>query len=609
MNTVCGWYAGHATFSKDHLETMLRAVLPDGSAYDTRAGDQHALACASRRHQHSIADKSGCYAVIAGQPYWSDEKLASIANNKNHASALLSAYLDQGEHCLDLLQGNFVLAIIDPGQRKLFLAIDRIGNEALFYTRMNDGFAFSSRAASLLTLPGISRELNQQALYDYLYFHAIPSPETVYQGLSKLAPGHYLVLQDNSASTHRYWSPDFAKSHESQTELESRLHSILRRSLQRSAPGSNAGTFLSGGVDSSTISGLLAELQQQSAKTFSIGFDAEEYNEIEYARLTSKHFKTQLHEYFVTPQDVVDIVPRIAEYYDEPFGNSSAVPVYYCAKLAKDNGVSLMLAGDGGDELFAGNEHYRKQQIFGIYDKTPGFVKCLLQPMIRYFPGGQYIMPIRKARSYIEQARVPMPKRLETYNMLHHFDAKNTFTEEFYAQISESAPIKHMQEQYFAVQSGSMLDRMLLLDWKQTLADNDLRKVNGMCDLAGVDVSYPLLDDELLEFSMTVPDKMKIKGNQLRYFFKHAMRDFLPRGVLTKSKHGFGLPFGVWMRTHQPLQELAYDNIAALKQRHMLKNDFLNQLVKLHREDHAAFYGEFIWVLMMLELWLSSHQH
>ena len=609
MNTVCGWYTNYAGFPRDYLEPMLRAVLPDGSRHDARNGDQYALACGSRNQAHNIAEKNGCYAVITGRPYWHDEKLASIANINNHASALLIAYLDQGEHCLDSLQGNFALAIIDPGQRKLLLAIDRIGNEALHYTSINDGIAFASRAASLLTLPDISRELNQQALYNYLYFHAIPSPKTVYQGLNKLAPGHYLVLQDNNVSTHRYWSPDFAKSRESLTQLESRLHSILRRSLQRSAPDSNTGAFLSGGVDSSTISGVLAETQDQAAKTFSIGFDAKEYNEIEYARLTSKHFKTQLHEYFVTPQDVVDIVPRIAEYYDEPFGNSSAVPVYYCAKLAKDNGVSLMLAGDGGDELFAGNEHYRKQQIFGVYDKTPGFVKYLLQPMIQYFPGGQYIMPIRKARSYIEQARVPMPERLETYNMLHHFDAKSTFTEEFYAQISESVPIKHMQEQYFAVQSGSMLDRMLLLDWKQTLADNDLRKVNGMCDLAGIDVSYPLLDDELLEFSMSVPDKMKIKGNQLRYFFKHAMRNFLPQGVLSKSKHGFGLPFGVWMRTHQPLQELAYDNIAALKQRHILKNDFLDQLVKLHREDHAAFYGEFIWVLMMLELWLSSHQH
>ena len=609
MNTVCGWYTSHAGFPRNHLESMLRAVLPDGSRHDACSGDQYALACGTRKQHYSIAEEGDCYAAIAGQPYWPNERLTSLANHKNHAAALLSAYLEQGEHCLDSLQGNFVLAIIDPQKRKLVLAIDRIGNESLFYTSLNDGIAFASRAASLHTLPGISRELNQQALYNYLYFHAIPSPETVHQGLHKLAPGHYLVLQDNNVSTHRYWSPDFTKSHDSQPELESRLHSILRRSLQRSNPDNHTGAFLSGGVDSSTISGVLAEIQEHPAKTFSIGFDAEEYNEIEYARLTSKHFKTQLHEYFVTPQDVVDIVPRIAEYYDEPFGNSSAVPVYYCAKLAKDNGISLMLAGDGGDELFAGNVRYRKQQIFGLYDKTPGLVKCLLQPIIQHFPGGQYIMPIRKARSYIEQARVPMPERLETYNMLHHFDAKSTFTDEFYAQVSESVPIKHMQEQYYAVQNNSMLDRMLLLDWKQTLADNDLRKVNGMCDLAGVDVSYPLLDDELLEFSMTVPDKMKIKGNQLRYFFKHAMCDFLPQGVLTKSKHGFGLPFGVWMRTYQPLQELAYDNIAALKQRHILKNDFLDQLVKLHREDHAAFYGEFIWVLMMLELWLKSHNH
>jgi asparagine synthase (glutamine-hydrolysing) len=430
-----------------------------------------------------------------------------------------------------------------------------------------------------------------------------------YQNQGKLLPGQFLQWRHGAPTLAFYWQPQFQdQATVSEHALSAEYRTLLRDAVKRCSADDVTGAFLSGGIDSSTVVGLLAEGGSERARAYSIGFDASGYDEMSYARIAAKHFGAVHREYYVTPQDVVDVIPRIASEYDEPFGNSSAVAVYYCARAAQQDGVRVMLAGDGGDELLGGNTRYAKQKIFEAYRcLPPGLRAKAIEPLMDRFPGIDVFPPLRKLKSYVDQARVPMPDRLETYNYLHREPPTSMLHPDFLAVVRTDAPLELLRTTYERAPSRALVNRMLYLDWKHTLADNDLRKVNRMCQLAGIEARYPLLDDALVEFSTRVPPQWKVRRTQLRFFVKRALADFLPRPVITKSKHGFGLPFGVWMQSYDPLRELVYDSLANLKKRALLRPDYIDRLLRLHREEHAAYYGEFIWILVMLELWLHSH--
>jgi asparagine synthase (glutamine-hydrolysing) len=394
-------------------------------------------------------------------------------------------------------------------------------------------------------------------------------------------------------------------------ELKEQFIQTLRDSVREAGAGAGTevGAFLSGGTDSSTIAGILCEVGGKPANTYSIGFAAEGYDEMEYARLASRHFGTAHHEYYVTPDDVVAAIPRVAGVFDQPFGNASALPAFYCAQLARKDGVTRMLGGDGGDELFGGNERYSKQHIFALYEQVPAPLRAaLLEPVIGNFPGGDHIKLIRKARSYIEQAKVPMPDRLETYNLLGHYGHDKVFTQEFLAGADASGPIKSLRQTYAENQAAALINRMLALDLKVTLADNDLPKVLKACELAGMEVAFPFLSEDMVAFSSGLTAKQKLNGTKLRYFFKEALRGFLPDEIITKQKHGFGLPFGVWLQQHKPLQQLASDSLTDLKKRNIVRPEFIDTLVGKHLNEHAGYHGTMVWVLMMMEQWFRQRE-
>ncbi|MDO9189526.1 MAG: asparagine synthase C-terminal domain-containing protein, partial [Sulfurimicrobium sp.] len=338
-----------------------------------------------------------------------------------------------------------------------------------------------------------------------------------------------------------------------------------------------------------------------------IGFEADGYDEMEYARIAARRFSTQHHEYYVTPDDVVAAIPQIAAIFDQPFGNASAVPAFYCSRMAKADGLSRILGGDGGDELFGGNERYAKQTIFSLYERLPAVLRrSILEPAIFNMPGGRKIPLVRKARSYIEQASVPMPARLETYNLLERYGHEQVFTREFLATTDVGQPLSLLNETYRQAHAQSLINHMLALDLKFTLADNDLPKVVKACELAGMEVAFPFLNDEMVAFSARLAPELKLKGTKLRYFFKEALRGTLPDEIITKQKHGFGLPFGVWLQTHKPLQALAADSLSDLKSRRIIRVDFIDKLLGQHLDEHAGYHGTMVWVLMMLEQWFKQ---
>lgn len=614
MSGICGWINNtSASPLSDTLMTDMISGLGNSQGLNTlrhHAGNG-GFAAYSPFGRASLHEEGGIAVALEGSTEWHSKDLAALALDKSPAAAAAAAYRHSEAHALADIHGPFVLAILDRNKNQTLLAIDRLGIHSLYYAHVGDQLIFGSTADSVIVHPAVTPRINRQAVFNYLYCHTVPSPDSIYEGIQKLLPGQYVLLRDGRLDKGFYWQLNYTDDgKESQAALTSRFRHTLRDCVQRAASREEIGAFLSGGTDSSTVTGMLAEIRgrDKPVDTYSIGFKAEGFDEIEYARITSRHFATRAHEYYVTPQDVADAIPLIARAYDEPFGNASTVPTYLCAKKAHDDGIRLMLAGDGGDEIFGGNARYAKQKIFELYFSVPGALRSGLIEPLAFLPGAKYLPPAQKLQSYIRQAQVPLPDRLEAYNFLHRTPLADIFDAAFLAQIDPQEPIALMREVYQRSASKSPVNRMMHLDLKQTLADNDLRKVNRMCELAGVEVRYPLLDEAMVEFSAEVPAALKIKGFKLRYFFKEALRDFLPQETITKSKHGFGLPFGLWMNEHAPLRDLACDSLASFKQRGYLKPAYLDHLLEQHRAGHASYYGVMIWVVMMLEQWLQARR-
>jgi len=617
MSGLCGYVSfnqhgsnhNNAT-STDVITRMLGQLSPDITGKNNPVWQSEGCALGVVNADNAAESfESDVKVVISGSPYWQEAEFNQVATREGAAAAFVAVYRRFGQDAVTHTKGEFSLALIDTQQRIALLAIDRIGIQSMAYAVTGDTLVFGTTTNAIAAHPATTATIDDQGIYHYLYFHMVPSPGTIYKEQQKLLPSEHLVFSDGAAKTTIYWRPSFSEvQHASLSQLSDELKQVLGSAVRRLS-SENTGAFLSGGIDSSSVAGLLSQVYPGEARTYSIGFNAEGYDEIEYARIAANHFKLKSHEYYVTPDDVLDAVQNIAEYYDEPYGNSSAVPAYYCARFAKQDGVDTLLAGDGGDELFAGNARYAKQGIFEYYNIIPQFLRrALVEPLFTRLPKGMAITPLRKISSYIEQARVPLPKRLESYNFFERVDLKATLSDEFYHHVNKDAPESLMRSAYEGVDDASTLNRMLYLDWKQTLADNDIRKVNKMCQLAGINVAYPMLDQDVVAFSTQIPSPLKLKKHQLRYFYKAAMKDFLPSEIINKKKHGFGLPFGVWLLTSPKLKELAYDSIADFRSRGYFKGAFLDQIMQQHENEHAAYYGELVWVIMMLELWLKAHQ-
>ena len=609
MTGLCGWIGGNPDAPQETLQRMGAALCRfDGTMLSRHAGLGFGLATSGNDKTRSLIEQGNLLLALSGHVRW--EGAGPRQTDIEAAGrAFLFAYVDQGTAALRGLKGDFGLALIDRERQEALLAIDRIGVCNVIYQQDRDGLIFGSTADALAAHPGVRHEVANQGLYDYVYFHMVPGPSTVFRDQYRLLPGHFLRWQQGKLSVQPYWEMHFTEDQtDSISDLKKPFLAALREGVATAADDQSCGAFLSGGTDSSTVAGLLKQLPDGRSRTYSIGFDAEGFDEMEYARLASRHFNTEHHEYYVTPDDVVQAIPAIADVYDQPFGNASAIPTYFCARMAKADGITRLLGGDGGDELFGGNARYGKQYQFSLYNRIPAILRRgLIEPITHGIPGGNRLPLIRKARSYIAQASLPMPARYESYNLLERLGPANVFAPDFLASVDTGHPLALMKATYDSAHADSLINRMLALDIKFTLADNDLPKVARMCELAGVDVTFPMLHESVVDFSATLAPAMKLRGTKLRYFFKEALRDFLPNEIITKEKHGFGLPVGAWLQSHPPLRELAGDSLMRLKQRNIVRPEFIDSLFSDHLQSHAGYYGTMIWILMMLELWFEKH--
>jgi asparagine synthase (glutamine-hydrolysing) len=556
------------------------------------------------------AHSSGAVALAAGpdcaRMYHEDGLLIAMWGER--VDGLAQLWRSHGAQACAALTGAFAFAILDERRGEAFLAIDRSGIRPLCYQLVGRTLVFASSADSLIQHPGVSRDINPQSVYNYLYFHNVPGPDAIYKGQRRLQPGEFVHFRSGRLERGRYWKIQF---HERESlgfaQLKDEFLDTVRSAVRASLGGTSTGSFLSGGTDSSTIAAMLAQASGSRARTYSIGFEVPGYDELDYARLVAHHFDTDHHERYVGPADVADAVPRLAAVFDHPFGNPSAVPAFYCAQMARDDGIARLLGGDGGDQLFGGSERYARQARFAVYETIPSALRQLLiEPLLFQLGSKIGIGLVRKARSYVEQALVPLPARLESGNLLHAYGAANVMDPELFAQIDPSAPLDALTRAFWLAPHCSQINQLLALDMQYALADSGLPKANRACELAGVEAAFPFLNDAVVAFSARLRPSDKLNGTRLRYFFKQALRETLPRAVINRKKHGFGLPFGHWLKTDARLQGLAYDSLSDLKGRHIVRAGFIDGLLSQKVADQTASHGSMVWLLMMLEQWFAQ---
>jgi asparagine synthase (glutamine-hydrolysing) len=547
----------------------------------------------------------GCSLMIIGAPY---PKGSGPQDDAVRPAHLLDRLRDDPVRTLETLAGPFALALVDPVRREVLLAVDRFAVENLYVVSTARGIAFANRSRVLAGHPAVDNRFSTQALYESIYFHWLPGPAAGYVGMERLLPGHCASWRDGRLSTTAYWSPRFDIDRTVDNEAHCvALRDSIEQAVARRLPESSPACFLSGGLDSSTITGYSAKLRPRDTVAYTIGFEADGYDEMEFANNVASHFGVRHERYYVTPDDVIDALPSIIDEFDAPFGNASAIPTYYCAKLAAAHGHERILAGDGGDELFGGNERYAKQLTFEHYWKLPAALRHgLMEPLLGRGALGRRSGVLGKAGSYVRQASVPLPDRLMTYNLLNFVEPSSFLSADILAGIDFGAPSRTLQDMYAAPAGTDTLNRLLKLDWRVTLADSDLPKVSRMCALAGIEVVYPMLDEGVVDVSMRLPVETKVAGGVLRPLYRQAFSNFLPQATLTKSKQGFGLPFGVWLHEKPGLRAFAFDALSDLEASGVLASGFSQGFLTEKVKQHPAYFGTLAWVLIALGLWLKN---
>ncbi len=616
MTGICGWIDSGGPLQPDGAGGALTAMAARLGAADMASSGQAdqatAVAFRSRRAGAGAARFGDLLVVIDGRPRWRDAALAALAAAKGHPAALAEAYRRDGDGLLDGLLGDFSLAVLDTRRNRALLAIDRMGIGRLYHARpRGGGLVFGSTADAVAAHPGVTSTLSEQGIYEFLFFYFSPAPRTIYLEQTKLQAGERLVYEAGAARTEPYWRMPYSDTSDATAEaLAETLRRNMKIAVERTVGDGEQdriGAFLSGGLDSSTVSGLLSEAVPDPVKCFTIGFDQPGYDEMEYAALTARRFGAAHHPYYLTIDDLLEAIPKIAAAYDEPFGNSSAVPTYICARQARANGVDIMIAGDGGDELFAGNERYVSYDIYERYNRLPGALrKGLVEPAVRVLSNIADNAVLRKGRNFLRTANTPMPDRVVAFVPFLTTPLETMFEADFVGAINPRGPLDGLREIFERTPSSSLAQRMMHIDLQRTLADNDLLKVGRMCEIAGVEVRYPFLDDDLVNFSAGVPARVLLAGGELRRFYKNAFSGFLAPETITKSKQGFGLPTVEWMRGSPDMLEMVRDGIESFAARGYMRAAFCQHMIQNLIDGGSPYLSSSAWDVLMLELWLRE---
>lgn len=556
-------------------------------------------------HQPMASDDGAIQLVFNGEIYNFQSLRAELTAQgvrfKTHSDTevILRLYEKVGVDCVTRLRGMFAFAIWDAPRKRLMVARDRFGKKPLVYAHANGRFAWASEIRSLLELPGISREIDVDAVDLYLGLQYIPSPWTIFKSIRKLPPAHRLVIENGATRIERYWSLPSEKSEtllsfdEAKQMIRAKLEESTRIRMISDVP---LGAFLSGGVDSTLVVGLMSRIASRPVKTFAIGFEEESFSELPYAREAASFFKTDHTEFIVKPH-MADVLPKIARHYGEPFGDSSALPMFYLSRETRKH-VTVALTGDGGDESFGGYNRYVAMKMMDKLDWIPSPLRRALAPLGAALP--------RKGRRFVQDV-MPAPRGDRYLNLIGIFnenDKKTLYSPGFRQRLGERARASDYVDMFFdRARALDRVNQLLYVDFASYLPECLMAKADIATMANSLEARSPFLDHELVEAAFSLPGEWKIKGmKSTKWILKEALRDLLTGSISTRSKMGFGIPLAEWFRGE--LKSLWRETV--LSPEALSRGYFDEAALRRLFDDHVSGRrdnGYRMWVLLMLEMW------
>ncbi|MCP3413830.1 asparagine synthase (glutamine-hydrolyzing) [Bradyrhizobium brasilense] len=529
------------------------------------------------------------------------QKRGYAFRTSSDTEVILQAYRCYGVDFLTRLRGMFALAIWDAGQRTLLLARDRIGIKPLYYHVGQDSVSFASELKSLLADPRTPREVDQAALADFLHLLSIPDPQSILKGVRRLEAGHVLIVRGRDVRDREYWSvplpaaPRALSLADACAEFDERFGRAVRSHLVADVP---VGAFLSGGVDSSSVVALVGPQASAGMRTFSVVFRGDEvFDEGPYARAVAERYGTA-HREIDLGAEAGDFLPAMAWHCDEPFAVSSALGIYFLAKAARDDGIKVVLTGDGGDEVFAGYT-WRHQDFVPLLGQKYGPLQRLLA---RTGAIGNRIAPGHRLWRAMSRDQRESGRYIDSYACFRDMDLVDFVHPDLWPHLKQGWSNNITAQHYDATIGQPELTRKLYTDMKSSLVSEMLTKVDRLTMAAGVEARVPFLDHELVEWAFSLPGDLKIKGSEGKLIVKKAMESRLPTDILYRRKAGFNLPLGKWLRTG--LKDMVYDLLspASVARRGYFRPDVVSTMVDRHMKGGDDI-GNRLFVLLMLELW------
>jgi len=530
--------------------------------------------------------------------------------SKTDTEVILALYDEYREKCLDHLRGMFAFAIYDAKERTLFCARDRVGKKPFKYYHNKEVFLFASELKAILTQAEYRREPDYEAIHHYLTLQYVPAPQTGFVGINKLPPGHYLTLDivTGKLEIKEYWRLDYSKKlHLSEMEWRERIMTTLEESVRlRMMADVPLGAFLSGGIDSSAVVGIMARNSSEAVRTFSIGFEEEEFSELEYARIVANLFKTDHTEFIVKP-DTIEVLPLLVKHYEEPYADSSALPTYYISKMARDH-VTVALNGDGGDENFAGYSRYSVQKFAMLYDNFLFFNNIVALPVAKALLATFRSTFFERVERFARTLSLSYPVRYLNYTCYFSNEAKrNLYTENFLQRVWRSDTFALFAEKFSQAQTPDKLDQTLYVDFTTYLPDDLLVKVDIATSAVSLEGRSPFLDHKMLEMTAQIPFNLKLKGlNNKKYILKKTLEGFIPNEVMYRTKRGFSAPIGNWFRGTLKNYTKEILLSARATDRGLFKREAVRQLLHSHESTNINLANQ-IWALLTLELWFREY--
>lgn len=533
--------------------------------------------------------------------------------SKSDTEVIIHAYEEWGVGCVNKLRGMFAFALWDSNDEKLFLVRDRIGIKPLYYSQFQDKFFFASEIKSILQYGGFERSIDHQALFYFLTFLYIPAPLTIFKNIKKLPAGHMLIYKNEKIEIRKYWDLKFSHqssvtSHQKgaiQKYCKEKVYQVMKETVESHLVSDvPLGVFLSGGMDSSTVVGLMSELSPKPVKTFSIGYgrEAKSYNELEYARIVAKHFKTDHYEFILDPK-VIEILPKIVWHLDEPLADSSAILTYLVSEAAKRH-VTVALTGIGGDEVFGGYPRYIGAMLAEYYARIPFQIKKKGSRWVEYLPENSKSRNIPGwIKRFIRAGTLPEDLRYISWvSFLNPSKKEAIFTQEFLSEVGSFDPLGLHQNYYNKLETKDKLKKISYLDTKTYLPDDLLMMGDKMGMANSLEIRVPFCDHEVVEFAFSIPTELKFKGFKLKALMKQAFSELLPPQIIHREKRGFMVPISQWFKKElKPftLKLLSEENV---RKRNILKYDYVKWVLDRHFSGKQNLSDQ-IWAILTLEIW------